>query len=1268
VDGDNAVRVFYITQNAAIDGFSITNGHATGDGGGINNNAYLIITNCTFFFNSATDDGGGIYNTASLSITNSTFYENSATDDGGGIYNAGSSSLSVTNSTFFLNSAAYSGGGIYNTASLTITNSTFFLNSAAYDGGGIRNSSSSVSITNSTFYDNSADNGGGIYNYFSDPTITNCTFSRNIANVHGGGIYNSYSDPTITNSIVWGNFGEEIYNSSSSSSPVVTYSDVEGGYEGEGNIDADPLFVNWEPGPIAPDLHLTALSPAIDSGTSEGAPATDIEGNPRPQGDGYDMGAYEYYNESGMLRFSAASYSVNEDGGSVTITVNRTGGSTGAVSVDYATADDTANAGSDYSATSGTLDWDEGEVAAKNFMVNIIDDDDAEGEETLTVILSNATGGATIGSPDTAVLTIVDHAVMVYSPESIEDTLRDGESSTHTLTLSNTGEGLLTYNLLVTTGTPEAVSAQRGKRPVLTAIPDGAEYAPGELIVKLAKGAAVVSLRESVSATVKKTIPQLDLEVWTIPVADEAELLNIIGILSANPNIEYAEPNYVQKAIGIPNDARFNDLWGMHNTGQTGGTADADIDAVEAWDTFTGSHDVVVAVIDTGVDYNHVDLVDNRWINVGEIAGNGIDDDGNGFVDDVYGYDFVYGDSDPMDGHSHGTHCSGTIGGVGNNSIGVAGVAHTVRIMAVKFLDDSGSGSTDDAIESVLYAVDNGAHILSNSWGGDDFSQGLEDAISYANDHDVLFVAAAGNDGRDTDVSPHYPSSYDVPNVLAVAATDHNDAKPSWSNYGLTSVDLGAPGVDTLSTEPGNSYGYKSGTSMATPHVSGAAALVKGYNPGLSALDIKSLIMDSVDPVASMAGRTVTGGRLNLNTLMEIALPPWIELEGELSGEIPPGGSVELTVRLDATGLMVGDYTVDINVDSNDPANPEIAVPVTLHVLDPSVLPFKNDVIIDFGPPTGIYAYLNNDSWTSLHSLSAESMVTGDLDNNGQDEVIIDFGPSYGIWLWMNNSARDQLHTLSPESMVTGDIDDNGQDEVIIDFGPSYGIWLWMNNSAWVQLHTLSPESMVTGDIDDSGQDDVIIDFGPGSGIWLWMNNSAWEKLHSLSSESMVTGDLDGNGQDEVIIDFGPSYGIWLRVNNSSWLALHSLSPESMITGDIDGGGQDDVIIDFGDPYGFWVRMNNSSWVPFISSAEFMVIGELDRNGQDDVIISFGAPFGIWVMMNNSNWVKLHNYPALHMVTGNIDGLPSVAAGTAMRSLMLPPELENTASLPKAEF
>ncbi|MEN8219915.1 MAG: S8 family serine peptidase [Pseudomonadota bacterium] len=391
-------------------------------------------------------------------------------------------------------------------------------------------------------------------------------------------------------------------------------------------------------------------------------------------------------------------------------------------------------------------------------------------------------------------------------------------------------------------------------------------YAPNELIVKLADGANysdIIALRENVNATVKKTIPQLNLEVWNIQ--DE---LGFVDLIQANRNIVYAEPNYIQRAIGTPNDARFNELWGMHNSGQTGGKADADIDAVEAWDTFTGSRDVVVAVIDTGVDYNHVDLADNRWVNVGEIAGNGIDDDSNGFIDDVYGYDFAYGDSDPMDGHKHGTHCSGTIGGVGDNGIGVAGVNHAVRIMAVKFINDWGSGYTDGAIDAITYAVDNGAHILSNSWGGGGFSQGLEDAISYANDYDVLFVAAAGNDGLNNDVSPHYPSNYEVPNVLAVAATDHRDAKPGWSNYGLTTVDLGAPGVDILSTVLGDSYDHLSGTSMATPHVAGAAALLMGYNPSLSALKIKSMLMDSVEPVASMDGKTVTGGRLNINNAL----------------------------------------------------------------------------------------------------------------------------------------------------------------------------------------------------------------------------------------------------------------------------------------------------------------------------------------------------------------------------------------------------------------
>jgi subtilisin family serine protease len=536
--------------------------------------------------------------------------------------------------------------------------------------------------------------------------------------------------------------------------------------------------------------------------------------------------------------------------------------------------------------------------------------------------------------------------VMEVSPSAIEDTLREGESSAHTLTLSNTGESRLTYNLSVTqTGGPSTVPSER---PVLTEIPDGVGYRSDELLIGIAEGAdrtEVALLRDSVNATLKKTIEQLDIEVWNIPATDEPGLVDLIQELSANQNIGYAEPNYIQKAIGIPNDTRFDDLWGMHNTGQTGGTADADIDAVEAWDTFTGSHDVVVAVIDTGVDYNHVDLVDNRWVNEGEIPGNGVDDDGNGYIDDVYGYDFAYDDGDPMDVQSHGTHCSGTIGGVGNNSIGVAGVSHAVRIMAVKFLDDSGSGSTDDAIDSVIYAVDNGAQILSNSWGcypGYCYSQALENAIRYAYDHNVLFVAAAGNDDNNNDVIPTYPASYDVPNVLAVASTDHNDAKASSSSYGLTNVDLGAPGVNILSTVPGDGYDHFSGTSMATPHVSGAAALLKGYNPSLSALELKSIIMDSVDPVASMNGITVTGGRLNINNALMMAGTPWITLEGELTGEIAPGDSVEVTVLLNATELTLGDYTAEINVDSNDPVNPHQVVEVVLHVGGPIEFNCKN--------------------------------------------------------------------------------------------------------------------------------------------------------------------------------------------------------------------------------------------------------------------------------------------------------------------------------------
>jgi len=457
------------------------------------------------------------------------------------------------------------------------------------------------------------------------------------------------------------------------------------------------------------------------------------------------------------------------------------------------------------------------------------------------------------------------------------------------------------------------------------------EHKPGELLVKYIENFSTLDTEDfymSQNATLIKDYPESGYHLIRV---DESKLEETIEILAKSGLFEAAEPNYILKAIGIPNDPRFNELWGMHNIGQTGGTADADIDAAEAWSTFTGNKKVIVAVIDTGVDYNHEDLANNMWTNPGEIPGNGIDDDGNGFVDDYYGWDFAYNDNDPMDGRSHGTHCSGTIGGVGNNGIGVAGVSWDVRIMALKFLNDAGRGSTSDAIEAINYATMMGADIMSNSWGGGPYSSALEAAIQAADDEAILFVAAAGNDKKNTDIHPNYPSCYDVPNVMSIAATNHNDARAGFSNYGNLTVDLGAPGVSILSSVPGNGYSSHSGTSMATPHVAGAAALLKALNPALTHLEIKNILMNSVDPLNSLYGKTVTGGRLNIHKAITSISPPWLSVS-PTNGSIPAGRQINVIVRINATNLNENIYNSTIVIKNNDPDENPVTIPVNLTV------------------------------------------------------------------------------------------------------------------------------------------------------------------------------------------------------------------------------------------------------------------------------------------------------------------------------------------------
>lgn len=378
-----------------------------------------------------------------------------------------------------------------------------------------------------------------------------------------------------------------------------------------------------------------------------------------------------------------------------------------------------------------------------------------------------------------------------------------------------------------------------------------------------------------------------------------------MALLAKHPAIEFVEPNWIVHTTQIPNDPDFGLLWGLHNTGQSGGVAGADISAAAAWDLTTGSHDIVVGVVDTGVDYTHPDLAANMWVNPGEIAGNNVDDDGNGFVDDVHGMNAITGSGDPMDDNAHGTHVSGTIGGAGNDGVGVAGVNWNVSIMGLKFLSGSGSGTTADAIEAINYAVamkNAGVNIrvLNNSWGGGGFSQALEDAITAAYAADILFVAAAGNSSSNNDQFPHYPSSYEVPNVLAVAATTRTDSLSSFSSFGLTSVDLGAPGSDIYSTTPGNGYASFSGTSMATPHVAGAAALVLSINEGLTTEELKQILMDTGDPIPALDGITVSGKRLNVENALDEANPvPSFKVEMPTTAvTINQGETAEYAVNL----------------------------------------------------------------------------------------------------------------------------------------------------------------------------------------------------------------------------------------------------------------------------------------------------------------------------------------------------------------------------------
>jgi subtilisin family serine protease len=400
----------------------------------------------------------------------------------------------------------------------------------------------------------------------------------------------------------------------------------------------------------------------------------------------------------------------------------------------------------------------------------------------------------------------------------------------------------------------QTVLAQNGKKL----------FADGELLVKFKRGASsehALRANEQTGARVLEKFADSDWQRVRLPAGLSIE--KAIEKYKNLAEVEAVQPNYYYHLLAAPNDPQFSTMYGLQK-----------ISAPAAWNLTTGSAETVVAVIDTGVKYNHEDLAANMWKNPGEINGNSVDDDGNGFVDDYYGYDFFYNDSDPADENGHGTHTSGTIGAVGNNALGITGINWNVRLMAIKIYDSDGLGTTSamliNAYNYVRLMKTRGVNIrvTNNSYGGCDeacgYDQATKDAIDALGNAGVLQVFAAGNSGLNIETTPFFPASYTSPSILSVAASNSADERSSFSNFGSASVDLAAPGSGILSTyTSANGYISLSGTSMAAPHAAGAAALLSTYNPNLSAQSLKATLMNTVDLLTQWNGVVKTGGRLN---------------------------------------------------------------------------------------------------------------------------------------------------------------------------------------------------------------------------------------------------------------------------------------------------------------------------------------------------------------------------------------------------------------------
>jgi subtilisin family serine protease len=780
-------------------------------------------------------------------------------------------------------------------------------------------------------------------------------------------------------------------------------------------------------------------------------------------------------------------------------------------------------------------------------------------------------------------------------------------------------------------------------------------YAEHDILVRFKPTASLstrLAAHRRLGATRIKSFRHVsNLELLRVP--QGLSVPQAIHAYQQHPDVLYAEPNYLVEKLGVPNDMFFSSQWNLRNTGQNGGTPGADINAVDAWDITTGSSDVVIAVIDTGVDYNHVDLAANMWRNESDCNSDGVDQDGNGYIDDCYGIDTFNHDSDPVDDNDHGTHVAGIIGAAGNNGMGVVGVNWNVKIMPCKFIGGDGFGDTAGAIACLEYVKtmkERGVNIVAsnNSWGAYGFSQGLFDAISAQLDAGILFIAAAGNALYNSDILPFYPASYYLPNVISVAATSPSDQLTNFSNYGMATVHLGAPGQDILSTTRNNTLSSFSGTSMAAPHVTGLAALLKAQNPARDWKAIRNLILAGGETTASMAALTISGKRADARNALTCS-------NSVVSARVWPR----------STRVISGLAPVDLAALNINCANPNGNVTVTVAPGNKTVILKDDGAAPDQVAGDGVYSGL----WTP------PSGGTFTLTFPDGDVIFVDVDPQLkpgfpvkAIHLPGTAQGGFAIHTL------VGNIDSDPDLEIVVSALASGPLYAWKADGS--PVHGWPVEDIVgvgyaaMGELSPKSPGLEVFSGHYSQGAPMFAYNGAGEILPgwplvkgNYISMPPAIGDVDGDGIDEIFLNKNDTVLSGYKADGSvlpGWPVRPS--PGSQVgwlpaLADLDGDGKLDILYTVeGCVFAWHADGTLLPGFPSCPQVAMSVVGDVDGDGVPEIISwgYVGLDRSIFVIGANGvlkrtmkavGAVGSSTVPALADLDG--DGIPEIIYQTA---------------------